>query len=188
MAERRFSRLDSLRMPAQADRRRCYCPAGVRCPIQSDIAIGTALRFVVGLAGLLIAGIGVGITAGILHEVLASPSDIDLPGGPLFPTILALLAGAAPLTGGIVLLRRAVRAGSPSLEAPGPQHIAGSRRIAEAEPLLSASQASVEANADVSETPVIREPADVETPAGLVAAISTMPIIRTRRLWLAIVG
>jgi hypothetical protein len=56
--------------------------------------MGTALRFVVGLAGLLIAGIGVGITAGILHEVLASPSDIDLPAGPLIPTILVLLAGA----------------------------------------------------------------------------------------------
>jgi hypothetical protein len=150
--------------------------------------MGSALRFVVGLAGLLIAGIGVGITAGILHEVLASPSDIDLPAGPLFPTILALLAGAAPLTGGIVLLRKAVRAGSPSLEAPEPQQIAGSRRIAEAEPPLSASQASVQANADVSETPAIREAADVDGPAGSVAAISTTPIIRTRRLWLAMVG
>jgi hypothetical protein len=127
--------------------------------------MGTAMRFVVGLAGLLIFCIGLGVTGSILSEVIASPWDIDFPGGPLIPTMIALLAGAAPLTGGFWLLRKAFRSGRGPIVTPAHVPMTAPEAVKEVVP----PQPYAEVVAPVS--------ARIEAPA-----------IGKRRPWLAMVG
>ena len=83
------------------------------------------MRFVSGMAGLLFTVVGLSVTGSILAEVLASPDDIDLPGGPLIPIVLALLAGAVPLTAGVWLLRKSIRGNSPAAPPTDPTQASG---------------------------------------------------------------
>src|SRR5215510_1471737 len=77
-------------------------------------SMGTAMKFVVGVLGVLFVCLGLGIVSEPLYEVLSDPHDIDFPGGAFGIVLLILLGGSAPFLIGGFLLRKAMR--KPRLE------------------------------------------------------------------------
>jgi len=126
--------------------------------------MGTAMRFLLRLAGGLCICIGLALVLPSLSEVLSDPYDIDFPGGAYSIVALILVAGSAPFVFGVYLIRKARRGRQPTL----------------------APQASAPAIVEVHlPEPPIAAP---QTEAARVAAAPLAAASGPRRPWLATAG
>jgi len=139
--------------------------------------MGTAMRFVAGLAGVLFICFGIGIIAPSMYELLADPYGIDMPGGALLVGAMLLLAGSAPILGGVFLLRKALRSG----DRVAPASVPAASAVIETETVPLDVRPPIES---ASEVPVEPAAPPASPPAGAMHPV----VARPRRRWLAVVG
>ena len=148
--------------------------------------MGTGMRFVAGVAGLVLFLTALALMGSILGEVIADPYDIDLPGGPLLPVAMGLLVGAAPFALGFVLLRKAFRGGGGTTAIVSMATVAPPVRPMALEPL---GPAAIAVAAVTAPTLHARDEIDEVRPA-TEATEPDVPMTpqNKRRPWLAVLG
>jgi hypothetical protein len=142
--------------------------------------MGTAMRFVLGLAGLLAVAIGLGLLGPGIYGVIVAREEFDFPGGVPGIVMLILVAAAVPLLLGGYLLRKAFRSDAAAAlvppgdsTSPAPEPVAPPAARFEPQSTFSASPASIVTPAAAAPEP---------------AAVLTTPEKGPRRTWLAVLG
>ena len=73
--------------------------------------MGTAMRFITALGGVVLIAFALGLFGYPIIETIAEPEYADFPGGAAGIVVMLLLMGSVPFGGGVLLIRRAARGG-----------------------------------------------------------------------------
>jgi hypothetical protein len=141
--------------------------------------MGTAMRFVLGLSGLLSVAIGLGLLGPGMYGSIVRREEYDFPGGVPGIVTLILVAAAVPLLLGGYLLRKAFRSDATAALVPPADSTSPV-------PELGPPAARFEPQSTFSASP-----ASTATPAAAApepAAVLITPGKKSRRTWLAVLG
>jgi hypothetical protein len=160
--------------------------------------MGTALRFVMGFAGLLCIVLGLAVLAPVILGTAYLPDDSDFPGGLRAVMALQLVVGSWPLALGVYLFRKAVKSGAVRPETAATTPTASPLRMGapaitetrESDPLPAIAPPGITPPATappVIAAPVVTAPV-VPPPSAAPPALQRSPAARPRRTWLAVFG
>jgi hypothetical protein len=148
--------------------------------------MGTALRFAVGLIGLIFVAAGLALVAPTVLDIIITGEDVDFPGGAVGIIALLLVAGSFPLVFGGYLLRKAFALGARSSVTPASEPVQASEIVAAvAIPERPATGTLDDVGARMSDAAMRHDVAPVDT---LPPPSPQQARPRPRRIWLAVFG
>ena len=115
--------------------------------------MGTAMRFITAFGGVVLIAFALGASGYPIIQTIAEPEYADFPGGAAGLVVMLLLIGSVPFGGGVLLIRRAMRGGTPD-------HAINPESSTPTPPPVPVAPVPIEASAPVQPLETIRLKAD----------------------------